>query len=103
MVETIDERLQGFIRKITAEANKNCADINSRTFMATIGKKYFKIVQEQNYDGSRSVFCFVDRKTGDIFKAASWKQPAKHPRGSIFDENFSWGKGVGPYGAVYLR
>lgn len=31
-------------------------------------------------DGSRSVHCFVDKKTGEVYKAASWRGPAKHVR-----------------------
>ena len=29
---------------------------------------------------SRSVHAFVDKKTGDVYKAASFKAPAKHVR-----------------------
>jgi hypothetical protein len=50
----------------------------------------------------RSAWAFVDKTTGDVLKAASWKKPAKHARGNIFDE---WNglKSVGPYGPAYLR
>jgi hypothetical protein len=46
-------------------------------------------------DGSsRGVVAFVDRKTGDVYKAASWKQKAPGgPRGNIIrDEGYvlSW-------------
>jgi len=43
------------------------------------GKKYHKIVL---IDGgaSRSVHCFVDKKTGEVYKSASWKSPAKGVR-----------------------
>lgn len=65
------------------------------------GSRYIKIaVSEGGVD--RSVYLFVDLN-GDIYKAASWKAPAKHKRGSIFDEAYGWGKAVGPYGAAYLR
>ena len=47
----------------------------------TKGRKYAKIIQE----GSR-VVAFVDMKTGDIFKPAGWKAPAKHARGNLFSE-----------------
>ena len=42
------------------------------------GRKYHKIVM--NAYGSRSVSCFVDKKTGEIYKAASFRAPAKHVR-----------------------
>lgn len=69
-------------------------------FTAEVGTKYIRIVEE--YRGSRSVYCFLDMD-GNIYKSATWKAPAKHVRGSIFDENFSLGKGLSTYGAAYLR
>lgn len=61
------------------------------------GRKYIKIVDNSN--GSASVYGFIDFD-GNIFKAASWKAPAKGIRGSVFDENHSWGNGFHPYGAA---
>ena len=51
------------------------------------GKKYYKIIQ-QEYDTFRdrneyrdgSVNAFVNKKTGEVYKPASWKSPAKHVR-----------------------
>ena len=40
------------------------------------GRKYFKIIMETD-SGSRSVHAFVDKKTGEVYKAASFKAPAK--------------------------
>ena len=40
------------------------------------GRKYHKVVMECE-DGSRSVHAFVDKKTGEVYKPASWKAPAK--------------------------
>lgn len=33
-----------------------------------------------------SAFCFVELETGDIYKAAGWKAPAKGVRGNIFND-----------------
>ena len=33
------------------------------------------------------VWCFVDAATGDVYKPASWKAPAKHVRYNLFDED----------------
>jgi len=51
------------------------------------GKKYYKIVQMefdtyQNRNEYRegSVHSFVDKNTGDVYKPASWRSPAKHVR-----------------------
>lgn len=57
------------------------------------GKKYTRIIkQDRHYDedgtvqisqASQSVFCFIDEE-GNLWKAASWKAPAKNfPRGHI--------------------
>jgi len=48
-------------------------------FSIVTGRKYHKIVQTCT-DGSQSVHAFVDKKTGELYKAASWKAPAKHVR-----------------------
>lgn len=53
-------------------------------FIIESGRKYHKIVMViENGPGrspSRSVHSFVDRKTGEIYKAASFKSPAKGVR-----------------------
>ena len=43
------------------------------------GKKYHKVIM---IDGgsSRSVHCFIDKNTGELYKSSSWKSPAKGVR-----------------------
>ena len=63
---------------------------NLMKFKVYTGKRYYKIVQQEfetweksKYYGQYrdgSVHCFVDKETGDVFKAASWSAPAKHIR-----------------------
>jgi hypothetical protein len=65
------------------------------------GKRYIRVV-ETAYGANRSVFCFLDYE-GNIYKAESWKKPAKHVRGHITDANDSIGKGITQYGGAYLR
>jgi len=43
------------------------------------GKKYHKIVMIDG-GGGRSVHCFVDKQTGEIYKSSSWKAPAQGVR-----------------------
>ncbi len=48
-------------------------------FIIESGRKYHKIIMIDG-GGSRSVHAFVDRKTGSVYKAASWRGPAKGER-----------------------
>ena len=43
------------------------------------GKKYHKIIFIDG-GGQRSAHAFVDKKTGEVYKTASWKSPAKGVR-----------------------
>ena len=73
-------------------AQQQLDDINNGTaklmkFRIQSGKKYYKIIQQdfdtfqdRNEYRDGSVHAFVDKKTGQIYKAASWKSPAKHVR-----------------------
>ena len=63
---------------------------NLMKFVVKTGKRYYKIIQQEfetweqsKYYGqyrNGSVHCFVDKETGDVYKPASWKAPAKHIR-----------------------
>ena len=63
---------------------------NLMKFVIKTGKKYYKIVQQEleTWSGSKyygqyrdgSVHAFVDKKTGQVYKPASWYAPAKHVR-----------------------
>ena len=52
--------------------------ISDYDFYHEPGRKYHKIIMNAN--GSRSVHAFVDKKTGEVYKSASWKSPAKGVR-----------------------
>ena len=63
---------------------------NLMKFEIREGKKYYKIVQveydtfqDRNEYRDSSVHSFVDKNTGDVYKPASWKAPAKHVRFSF--------------------
>ena len=47
-------------------------------FTVESGRKYHKLIMDAN--GSRSVHAFVDKKTGEVYKSASFKAPAKGVR-----------------------
>ena len=86
--------------RFNAEGNKELSDYAQKQidemdngtaklmkFRIQKGKKYYKIIQ-QDYDTFRDrneyrdggVHAFVDKKTGEIYKPASWKSPAKYVR-----------------------
>ena len=78
-------------------------------FVIESGRKYHKIVMEipnDNRPPSRSVHAFVDRTTGDVYKPASFKAPAKHVRFNLcimsdrewLLENADWAGGY-----LYMR
>ena len=63
---------------------------NLMWFKVYSGKRYYKIVQQEfetwekskyfNQYRDSSVHAFVDKKTGQVYKPASWQAPAKHVR-----------------------
>jgi hypothetical protein len=66
------------------------------------GQKFTRIIMTITRDGvsrDESVHCFVDNLTGDVFKAAGWKAPAKGVRYNLLTEydaivaNFYWSGG----------
>ena len=48
-------------------------------FYYETGRKYHKLIMETE-SGSRSVHAFINKKTGELHKAASFKAPVKEPR-----------------------
>jgi len=58
---------------------KNNRRSDDYKFYIESGRKYHKIIMETG-GGSRSVHAFVDKKTGEVYKAASFKAPAKGVR-----------------------
>ena len=63
--------------------------ISDYEFTIESGRKYYKIIMNAN--GSRSLHAFVDKKTGSLYKSASWKAPAKGERYNLLnDEHREW-------------
>ena len=78
-------------------------------FVIESGRKYHKIIMEvpnHNRPPSRSVHAFVDKKTGEVYKPASFKAPAKIVRFNLcimsdrewLLENADWAGGY-----LYIR
>ena len=69
------------------EWHQKCVDaidsgnfVIDRIFRIESGRKYHKIIMSDGDGSHRSVHAFVDRKTGEVYKSASWKTPAKGVR-----------------------
>ena len=91
-INTLNRNLHGnypdYAREQLAEIENGTAKLYK--FKVYSGKRYYKIVQQEfetweksKYYGQYrdgSVHCFVDKETGDVYKAASWAAPAKHVR-----------------------
>ena len=48
-------------------------------YQVETGKKYHKVIFVDG-GGNRSVHCFIDKNTGEVYKSATWKSPAKGVR-----------------------
>lgn len=80
-------------------------------FYIESGRKYHKIIMETDGGSSRlgpsrSVHAFVDKKTGEVYKAASFKAPAKIVRYNLNiissrEECFARADWAGSY--LYIR
>jgi hypothetical protein len=67
------------------------------------GRRFMKVIRSEVDGSSKSVHSFVEIETGNIYKAASWKQPElNHVRANIYNYD-SLVNGVNWCGANYLR
>ena len=74
----LNDSVNDFMNHLNNNMNKPDGysyDLNTR------GSKYFKV--EMLSHGSRSVYCFINKRNGEILKSAGWRAPAKGARGSV--------------------
>lgn len=58
-----------------------------KAFSVSNVRKYAKVISSSgDISNQNFAFCFIDRKTGEVYKPASWKAPAKHVRYTITNE-----------------
>jgi len=69
------ESVEYHLRKID-ELKSGKSDID---YTIETGKKYHKVILVSS-GNSRSVHCFIDKNTGEVYKSATWKSPAKGVR-----------------------
>ena len=80
--ETVTENYRNYHEQSGYQGRENLMYFKVKT-----GKRYYKVVQmefdtfqNRNEYRESSVHSFVDRKTGQVYKPASWNAPAKHVR-----------------------
>jgi len=70
------DAVPGYHQRKIDELKSGKCDID---YTIETGKKYHKIIFVDG-GGQRSAHAFVDKKTGEVYKTASWKSPAKGVR-----------------------
>ena len=83
--EKVEKWTYGLCKSLEENYQQSYPNSSSdKTFKMELGRKYWKIVQTDiDANGkvwSGGVHAFVDRNTGQVYKPASYKSPAKHVR-----------------------
>lgn len=96
VAEDFDTALKNWLERASKIASSYTLTIDPNS------RKYIRVVMCLKIDPhqQRSVFCFIEKATGNVLKAGTWKAPAKHARGNIYEIGK---EGVGEYGAHYLK
>ena len=113
---TLDQKIEKWVWQLcrSLEENYNLRYPNSSApvkFRMEFGRKYIKVIQQDLRDDEYrdgGVHAFIDKKTGEVYKPASWKSPAKivrydlriiTHRSKLHDPNYTdWAGGY-----LYLR
>lgn len=106
IADAIDAFVDALQVRINAKYAKHYPNLTPDVVHVEAGRKYAKIVKASPTGmkgfSNRTVHCFIEMSTGDIYKSASWKAPAKHVRGSVLTEDHGM-SAVDEYGAHYMR
>ena len=118
---TLDQKIEKWVWQVCRSLEQNYQSKYPNSTLPTIkfrmefGRKYIKVIQ-QDYDTFQdrneyrdgSVNAFIDRNTGEVYKPAGWKSPAKivrydlrliSDRAKLHDPKFTdWAGGY-----LYLR
>ena len=82
---TLDQKIEKWVWQLcrSLEENYNLRYPTSSepvNFRMEFGRKYIKVIQQHLRDDEYrdgGVHAFIDKKTGEVYKPASWKSPAK--------------------------
>jgi hypothetical protein len=71
-----DEQTKDYHQRCIDELKNGVLPID---YVIETGKKYHKVIMVDS-SSNRSVHCFIDKNTGELYKSQSWKSPAKGVR-----------------------
>ena len=79
---------------------KESSDRFKKGLKLSHGRKYIKVMENNRVWGfiavTDGVLKGIPYRFGDVFKAAGWRAPAKHVRGSIYLDRTDWFAWTGP-------
>ena len=79
---------------------KESSDRFKKGLKLSHGRKYIKVMENNRVWGfiavTDGVLKGIPYRFGDVFKAAGWRAPAKHVRGSIYLDRTDWFHWTGP-------
>lgn len=104
---TFESALTAFVAAAQAKVDAHLTGgVMGRKLVTVPGTKYVRVVAKDVWQGevreeSGSAYCFVEKATGNVLKAASFAKPAKGVRSNIYAADHG-ASGVTPHGAVYF-
>ena len=104
LTKTYCEVLKASLDRCVADAG--LCKIWETKYIYETGRKYLKVIKVDTDDDHRCVEAFIDRQTGDLYKPASYRKPAKGARYNLRDEKslISLYQNLDPFGGhLYKR
>jgi len=103
MKTALEQATYEYLQLLDRNANKGEVSPRLRyEFTIEPGRKFLKITKTLGGD-NRSVHCFIDKVTGDIYKPASWRTPVKDTRYNLFRDMALLYKVADPYGGYLYK
>lgn len=109
----MQDQIDNWLNALNEKSNNHLpVDGRQIKYVLEPGRKYIKVVREEVwgsniyswYRVSKSVHAFIEVATGDIYKAASWKAPAKNgARFNVVNDNASLIVACDPYGSYLYK
>jgi len=102
-----DTFVEGVQKMVTKHYQSQYSNLDPPKIVVLPGRVYWKVIKEEDNGGSScSVFSFVRKSDGAIFKPATWHGPytkgASAIRGYVNDPKNGLSS-VTPYGVVYAK